>query len=75
MIQEILRHCFRTMLELSYALISGQLNNRKTPPGQEMCHNKVQKIMKIIEIFVFPESSQNEARSIPKLSEHHKIMI
>ena len=66
---------FRTVLELSYALISGQLNNRKTRTEQEICHKKVQKMMKIVEIFVFPESSQNEARSISKLSERHKIMI
>ena len=66
---------FRTALELSYALISGQLDNRKTRSGQENCHIKVQKMMKIMEILIFTESSQNEARSISKLSESHKMMI
>ena len=75
MIQESARRSFRAALELSYALISGQLDNRKTPSGQENCHKKVQKMMKIEEIFVFPESSQNEVRSISKLSERHKMMI
>ena len=75
MIQESARRCFRTVLDLSYALISGQLDNRKTPSEQENCHKKVQKTLNILEIFVFPESSQNEVRSISKLSERHIMMI
>ena len=73
MIQESARRSFRAALELSYAVISGQVDNRETRTGQENCHKKVQKMMKIVEIFVFSELSQNEARSISKLLERHKI--
>ena len=72
MIQESLRRSFRTALELSYALISGQLDNRKTPAGQENCHKKVQKMMKNMKIFVVPKSNQNEVISISQLSERDK---
>ena len=72
---ETARHLFKTVLELSYALISGQLVNRKTRSGQENCPKKVQKMMKIMKIPIFPESSQNEARSISKLSESVAMMI
>ena len=54
-------------------MISSQLDNRKTPAGQENCHKKVQKMMKIMKIFIFSELSQTEARSIVKLSERCKI--
>ena len=63
---------FQNKVKLSYALISGEFDNRKTPPGQENCHKKEQKMMKIIKFFIFLESSQNEARSISKLSERDK---
>ena len=59
-------------------MISGQLINSKTRTGQENCHKKVQKMMKIMKIFIFSELSQNEARSISnfsKLSERCKMMI
>ena len=52
-----------------------QLDHGKTGDGEEMCHKKVQKMMKIVKIFIFTESSQNEARSIFKLSGRDKIMI
>ena len=47
----------------------------KTHFGQENCHKKVEKMMKIMKVFIFPKSNQNEARCISKLSEHDKIMI
>jgi len=56
-------------------LFPGQFNNKKTHPEQENCHKKVRKMMKIMKISIFSELSQNEARSISKLSECHKMMI
>ena len=51
------------------------MDHGKTGDGEEMCHKKVQKMMKIIKIFMFSELSQNEARSISKLSERCEMMI
>ena len=63
------------MSELWAGLIWAQLDHRKTGDGEETCHKKVQKMMKIMKIFIFSELSQNEARSISKLSERYKLMI
>ena len=65
----------KTILELWVGSIQAQLDHGKTGDGDEMCHKKVQKMMKIMKHFIFTESSQNEARSISKLSERHKMMI
>ena len=60
MILESLRDSFRTTLELSYALISGHLDNRKTRTGQEMYDKKMLKNCKnydenkIIDSYVYP---------------------
>ena len=51
------KQSIQTQLELSNALISSQLNNKKTHPGQENCHEKMQKMMKIAKFFIFTESS------------------
>ena len=51
------------------------MNHEKTEDGEEMCHKKMQKMMKIMKIFIFPELSQNEARSISKLLERCEMMI
>ena len=63
------------MLELWAGSIWAQLDNGKTEDGEEMCHEKVQKMMKIMKIFIFLELGQNEARSISKLSERCKMII
>ena len=53
----------------------------KYKPNQFVVHphhgaaKVIRKVNKNVEIFVFPESSQNEVRSISKLSERHKMMI
>ena len=51
------------------------MDHGKTGDGEEMCHKKMQKMMKIMKIFIFSELSQNEARSISKLSERCEMMI
>ena len=51
------------------------MDHGKTGDGEEMCHKKMQKMMKIMKIFIFLELSQNEARSISKLSERCKMMM
>ena len=63
------------MSKLWAGLIWAQLDHRKTGDGEETCHKKVQKMMKIMKIFIFSELSQNEARSISKLSERCEMMI
>ena len=63
------------MLELWAGSIWAQLDHGKTGDGEEMCHKKVQKMMKIMKIFIFSELSQNEARSISKLSERCEMMV
>ena len=63
------------MSELWAGSIWAQSEHGKTGDGEEMCHKKVQKMMKIMKIFIFSELSQNEARSISKLSERCEMMI
>ena len=61
-----------TVLLFRRSLPVVQLTTRNSSRTGKLSQKSARKMMKIMKVFIFTESSQNEARSISKLSEREK---
>ena len=69
--QEILRHCFRTILELGACLIWAQSDHGKTWTGQEMCYKKCQNFVDFRKFNVFLRIVPDEPGTISRPKKQH----